>query len=140
MLYKHKVQYYETDQMRIVHHSNYVRWMEETRVAFLDMIGAPMHMLEEMGIVSPVIEVNCRYSGMTHFGDTVEITGVLEQFNGVKMQVRYTMRIAGSGEVCCTAFSRHCFMQNDKIINMKKKYPEIYEKFAERIGEDSQKL
>ena len=34
--YTHKVQYYETDKMGVVHHSNYIRWMEEARVAFLD--------------------------------------------------------------------------------------------------------
>lgn len=32
--YLHKVQYYETDKMGIVHHSNYIRWMEEARVDF----------------------------------------------------------------------------------------------------------
>ena len=30
-VYEHKVQYYETDQMGIVHHSNYIRWFEEAR-------------------------------------------------------------------------------------------------------------
>jgi acyl-CoA thioester hydrolase len=36
--YSHKVQYYETDKMGITHHSNYVRWMEEARIYFLDKI------------------------------------------------------------------------------------------------------
>ena len=35
--YDHKVQYYETDGMGIVHHSNYIRWFEEARV---DLLGA----------------------------------------------------------------------------------------------------
>ena len=30
--YRHKVQYYETDGMRVVHHSNYIRFMEEAGV------------------------------------------------------------------------------------------------------------
>ena len=34
-IYTHKVQYYETDQMQIVHHSNYIRWFEEARCAVL---------------------------------------------------------------------------------------------------------
>ena len=34
--YIHKVHYYETDRMGITHHSNYIRWMEEARVNFLD--------------------------------------------------------------------------------------------------------
>ena len=34
--YIHTVQYYETDKMGVTHHSNYIRWMEEARVALLD--------------------------------------------------------------------------------------------------------
>ena len=34
--YIHKVQYYETDKMGITHHSNYIRWMEEARVDFME--------------------------------------------------------------------------------------------------------
>ena len=30
--YEHIVQYYETDQMKVVHHSNYIRWFEEARI------------------------------------------------------------------------------------------------------------
>ena len=30
-VYMHEVQYYETDAMQIVHHSNYIRWFEEAR-------------------------------------------------------------------------------------------------------------
>ena len=37
--YQHKVQYYETDQMGMVHHSNYIRWFEEARVDYLEQIG-----------------------------------------------------------------------------------------------------
>ena len=43
--YEHKVQYYETDKMGIVHHSNYIRWMEESRIAYPDELFKSM--LEE---------------------------------------------------------------------------------------------
>ena len=46
--YERKVFYYETDKMAIVHHSNYVRWMEEARVFFLEQVGAPFEKIEEM--------------------------------------------------------------------------------------------
>ena len=36
---EHKVQYYETDGMGIVHHSNYIRWFEEARVDLLEQLG-----------------------------------------------------------------------------------------------------
>ena len=41
-VYQHKVQYYETDQMGFVHHSNYIRWFEEARDDFLIR---PMHLI-----------------------------------------------------------------------------------------------
>ena len=37
----HKVQYYETDQMKVVHHSNYIRWFEEARVELMEKIAWP---------------------------------------------------------------------------------------------------
>ena len=55
--YIHKVQYYETDKMGITHHSNYVRWMEEARIEFLDQIGWSYVRMEEEGIISPVLAV-----------------------------------------------------------------------------------
>lgn len=138
MIYKHKVQYYETDAMRIVHHSNYIRWMEETRVAFLEEIEVPMQMLEEMGLVCPVLSVSCDYQHMTVFGDTVTIEAKLEEFSGVKMLVSYTMTLP-DGRVCCKAQSRHCFMKDGRIVNFKKKYPELYEKFLPEICTSEEK-
>ena len=37
--YKHEVKYYECDRMGVTHHSNYVRFMEEARVDYLDQLG-----------------------------------------------------------------------------------------------------
>ena len=36
----HKVQYYETDKMQIVHHANYIKWFEEARMHLLDEINS----------------------------------------------------------------------------------------------------
>lgn len=38
--------------MGVVHHSNYIRWMEEGRTAFLEDIGLPYQVMEEAGILS----------------------------------------------------------------------------------------
>ena len=45
--YCHTVQYYETDQMGIIHHSNYIRWMEEARIAYMDEMDFPSGELED---------------------------------------------------------------------------------------------
>ena len=37
--YTRKAQYHETDQMGIIHHANYIKWMEEARLAYLEKLG-----------------------------------------------------------------------------------------------------
>ncbi len=52
--YEHKTQYYETDQMGIIHHSNYIRWFEEARTDLLRQMGISYEELEAQGILCPV--------------------------------------------------------------------------------------
>ncbi len=62
--YKHKAQYYATDTMKIVHHSNYIRWMEEARVDMLEQMGLGYDVMEQAGVLSPVVSVECEYKKM----------------------------------------------------------------------------
>ena len=78
--YQHKVQYYETDRMGITHHSNYIRWMEEARVDFLEQLGWGYDRLEALGVGSPVLGVACSYKQPTTFHDTVEVTVCLKEY------------------------------------------------------------
>ena len=48
--YEHNVKYYETDQMGIVHHSNYIRWFESARIDYMDQMGPVALMLIGMPI------------------------------------------------------------------------------------------
>ena len=62
--YELRAQYYETDQMGIIHHSNYIRWFESARIWYMHQVGADYREMEEMGILSPVLEVSCTYRSM----------------------------------------------------------------------------
>ena len=87
--YLHKVQYYETDKMGVTHHSNYIRWMEEARVAWLDEIGLNYAKLERMGISSPVTGIEGDYKNTTTFDDVVQISISVHEYSGVKLIVGY---------------------------------------------------
>ena len=126
MDYMHTVQYYETDRMGITHHSNYIRWMEEARVDFLSQIGWDYARLEEMGIISPVINVNCDYKKTTTFADKVYIKVSVKEFKGVKLFLSYEMKNE-DGVVVCTATSSHAFLTKEgKPIRVQKEYPDFY--------------
>ena len=49
--YKRKAFYYETDRMDIIHHSNYVRWLEEARVDLMEQLGCPFHEIEALSLI-----------------------------------------------------------------------------------------
>ncbi len=49
--YEHHAKYYETDQMGIIHHSNYIKWMEEARMDLLEQMGLSYKEMEEMEII-----------------------------------------------------------------------------------------
>ena len=44
--YIRKAQYHETDQMGIIHHSNYIKWMEESRIEYLKSNGIDYKQIE----------------------------------------------------------------------------------------------
>ena len=41
IIYERKMNYYETDRMGIIHHSNYIRFLEESRCYWLEQMGMP---------------------------------------------------------------------------------------------------
>ena len=87
--YEHHAKYYETDQMGIIHHSNYIKWMEEARMDLMEQIGLSYKQMEEMEIISPVLSVSCEYHSMVHFDDTVVIETKITKYNGIKMELEY---------------------------------------------------
>ena len=130
--YEHHAKYYETDQMGIIHHSNYVKWMEEARLDLMDQIGLNYRQMEEMEIISPVLSISVEYHSMVHFDDTVVIQTKLLQYNGIRMEVEYVMTDKETGELRTTARSSHCFLNRaGKPISLKRSYPELDTKFFE---------
>lgn len=124
--YIHKVNYYETDKMGITHHSNYIRFMEEARMNFLDEVGYPMSRLEADGIASPVVSVNCEYKHPSTYGDEIEIEVLLTQYTGVKLSFSYVMKNAATGEIVATATSSHCFIdESGRPIAVRKHFPDF---------------
>ena len=124
--YQHQVHYYETDRMGITHHSNYIRWMEEARTAFLEEVGWGYDQLEAQGIVSPVTHVSCEYRKTTTFSDRVLITVKIQNYTGIRLTLAYEMINAATGETAATGISGHCFLDYEgRPLRLKKEVPEF---------------
>lgn len=135
--YEHQAKYYETDQMGIIHHSNYIRWMEEARMDLMAQMGYDYKKMEEAEIISPVLSVECQYKSMVHFNDVVVIETKIAYYNGVKMTIQYRMSDRETGELRTLATSEHCFLNaSGQPISLKRSYPEIDTKFFEMVDEE----
>ena len=137
--YTHRVQYYETDQMGIVHHSNYIRWFEEARTDCLEKMGIPYDKMEEDGIISPVIAVEAEYLRMVRFGTTVTIFTKIKSYNGIKLALGYEVVDTHTGMVHCLGTSRHCFLnEKGRPVALKKANPAYHAIFMEALEKEKE--
>lgn len=74
-----RVRYSETDQMRVVYHSNYFQYFEVARTDSIRQLGFTYAELEKMGIVMPVVEVKCRYLRPALYDDLLTVTAAIHQ-------------------------------------------------------------
>ena len=123
--YIHTVKYYETDRMGFTHHSNYIRWMEEARIDFMDKLGWSYQRFEDEGLISPVIAVECKYKKPTTFPETILIEVSIAEFRSIKLRINYVMKNE-EGVIVCEGASEHCFLSKEgKLVRIDKDYPEF---------------
>ena len=129
-IFERKINYYETDRMGIVHHSNYIRFLEEARCAFLENIDMPYSLLENLGILIPVLGVQCDFKHHVTFNDTILINVSIKSFNGARLVMQYSVTEKISGNLVLTGETKHCFTDSNlKPINLKKHFENVYGKF-----------
>lgn len=130
--YIHKVHYYETDKMGIVHHSNYVRWLEEARVYMMDQMGFSFDRLEKEGVASPVLNYFVDIKHSTKFDDNVEIIPIVKSYNGVRLEMEYDIKL--NDEIVALARTKHCFTNLEGMPQrLHKAVPELDKKFKEAL-------
>lgn len=131
--YKHRINYYETDKMGLTHHSNYIRFMEEARVDWMDKIGWSFKKCEDLGMLSPVLSVNCDFKKNTTFDDIIEIQVSVKKYNGLRITIGYEMK--KDDQVVAIGETEHCFLAKSGMpIRIKKDYPEFDEILRKELG------
>ena len=131
--YSRRVNYYETDQMAIVHHTNYIRMFEEARLDMMEQCGMPYDEIERMGIIIPVVDAYARYHSSLRYGDELEVEIKVKKFNGIRLIYDYRIYIKDTGELSATGYTSHCFLLDGLPVNVRKRFPELYDKFMGMI-------
>ncbi len=128
--FERKINYYETDRMGVVHHSNYIRFLEEARCQMLDANHMPYSAFEEQGVMIPVLGVNCNYKLHVTFDDIIQINPFVKDFNGVRLTMGYQIIDKKTGNLVLTGETKHCFTDTSlKPIRLQKQIPDFYDKF-----------
>ncbi len=81
------VRYYETDQMGVVHHSNYIRYFECARNNMMREFGYPIEKCEEDGVTIPIVSLDCHYRYPARMGDELRIVARIEREPLAKLRI-----------------------------------------------------
>jgi len=124
---KIKVRYVETDQMGIVHHSNYFNWFEVGRTEFFNQIGLSYKEIESSGIVLPLINANCNYKIPAKYEDELIIQTRIEEVKFAKSKLVYEVIRITDNKVLATGYTVHAFANKlFKPINLKRTNEKLY--------------
>ena len=74
-----RVRYAETDQMNVVYHGNYAQYFEVGRAEAIRQLGLTYKDIEAMGVIMPIVEINCRFVRPAHYDDLLTITTTLKE-------------------------------------------------------------
>lgn len=136
MIAKTKIlpRYAETDQMGIIHHSVYAIWYEQARTDFFNQIGMRYDEIEKIGIMTPLVELNCKYKRPAYYNQEVEIRTKIIELTPVKFTLEYNIydedeNLINVGKTTLAWSDSKTF----KIINLKKTHPEMYEKLEKLV-------
>lgn len=131
---KIKVRYVETDQMGIVHHSNYFAWFEVGRTEFMSRQGMRYRDMESTGVLLPLIECGCEFKSGARYEDELIIKTSINSLSPVRVEFKYEVIREHDHKILSTGFTRHAFVNKGfRPINLQKKYPEVWDVISKGV-------
>ena len=119
--------YAETDQMGIVHHSNYAVWFEAGRTDFLKKAGISNSSIEARGVLLPLYEMNCQFKSPAKYEDKILVVTKLSSLSRVRLQFSYEVVNADNSKLLATGETMHAWTTRElKPVNAEKIIPDIY--------------
>ncbi len=109
-----RVRYAETDQMGVVHHANYLIWMEVARVDWCEARGFPYRDMEKQeGVFLAVVETSCRHLRPARFDDQIRVRSVVEEANTRIARFTYEITRVPDEELLATGFTKHVYVNRE---------------------------
>ncbi len=122
------VRYAETDKMGIVHHSVYPIWYELARTDLSKSAGFSYSKMEELGLFTPLVELNCKYYSPAYYDDELVVTATVSKLTPARIVFSYEVFNKNNmDKPINTGYTVHAIVNKEmRPINTKKVFPEIY--------------
>ena len=106
----HRVPFFETDAMGVVHHSNYVRWLEVARIRWLEEHHRPYPEYVAAGRHFAVIRLEVDYRLPVGFDEEVSITVWAEWVKAATLRMAY--RLGSTRGLVAQAATEHAMVDD----------------------------
>ena len=139
--FKRPVNYYETDRMGVVHHSNYLRYLEEARYIWMEDMGLPYPEFDRQGVIVPCTTADESFLCFHRYGDVFSVHMEMYKFTGLRMLFRYEVYNENTGELCLKAETIHYTTTREdyKPTSIKRSHPELYDKIQSLVSDTRKK-
>ncbi len=118
--------YGETDQMSIVHHSNYPIWFEAGRTEFFKKLGIRYSKIEEKGIILPLVDLKCNFKDPVKYEDEIIIRTKPMKMSCVRLIFSYEVIKKDKMSLVAVGETSHAWTDKSlKPINIEKRMPEL---------------
>jgi acyl-CoA thioester hydrolase len=94
-----RVRYSETDQMGVVYHTNYLNWFELGRTEMIRTLGYPYRLIEEKGLLLPVVEAEIKFKQPARYDEEIRIYTRVTSFSPIRLEFVYEIRRASEDEL-----------------------------------------
>lgn len=130
------VRYAETDQMGIVHHSNYPVWFEAGRTDFLRIAGMSNTEIEENGILLPLYYMECNFMNPAKYEDEIVVKTKIQKINCARIGFSYEV-VGTDRKVIASGNTAHAWTDRSlKPQNIHKKLPQLYRSLMEAMRKE----
>ena len=113
-----RVRYAETDQMRVVYHSNYLIWCEIGRTEFIRALGTPYAELERQNVTLAVVEASMRFHSGARYDNLIRVTTTISDVRSRTITFDYVITNAETGERFVTATTKLASLTRDSRLTV----------------------
>lgn len=110
-----RVRYYECDAYGHLNNTNYLRYMQETAFDASKAAGYGLERYQQMGTVWLIRESEVEFLEPIRYGDTVEVTSWVIDFQRVRSRRAYEFRRQGEQDVVAKGVTEWVYLDNQTV-------------------------